>query len=73
MCPSKSPSNATRKDVVRCILVAPDGSSWLTLDEKEVLVLTRQTRVVAVEAAAGTSLLCCCYLDDARRLAVGCP
>ena len=71
MCPSRSESNAARKDIVRCILVAPNASSWLTLDEKQVLVLTRDTRVVAVEAKADSTLLCCCFLDDARRLAVG--
>lgn len=67
-CPSRNPA---RKDVVRCILMAPDGSFWLTLDEKEVVVLTREVRAVAVEAAAGIALLCCCFIDDARRLAVG--
>ena len=83
MCPSRSESNAARKDIVRCILVAPNASSsnicvshprptfWLTLDEKQVLVLTRETRNVAVTADADSTLLCCCFLDDARRLAVG--
>ena len=71
LCPSRSPANASRKDVVRCILVAPDASFWLTLDEQEVIMLTRETRVIVVEATAGTTLLCCCFLDDARRLAVG--
>ena len=68
-CPSKSPANAARKDVVRCILVAP-GWGWLTLDEKEVVVLTAQERWVAVRPQEAT-LLCCCFLDNHKRLAVG--
>ena len=69
-CPSRSPTNMMRKDVVRCILVAPDWG-WLTLDEKEVVVMNRETRRVAMTAPLGVSLLCCCFLDDHRRLAVG--
>ena len=69
-CPSKSPANAARKDVVRCILVAP-GWGWLTLDEKEVVVLSAQERWVAVNAPIAATLLCCCFLDDRKRLAVG--
>ena len=57
LCPSRCPSNAARKEIVRCILVAPDASFWLTLDEKEVIVMTREARVVAVEAKADTALL----------------
>lgn len=62
---------AARKDVVRSILVSPDTSFWLSLDDQEVTLMTRETRVVAVEASTGSTLICCCFLDDARRLAVG--
>ena len=49
--------------------MAPDGFFWLTLDEKEVIVLTREARSVAVQST--TTLLCCSFVDGARRLAVG--
>ena len=64
------PVTASRKDVVRCILVAPDWG-WLTLDEQQVLVITAEGQRVAAEAPPGVTLLCCCFLEERRRFAVG--
>ena len=69
-CPSRGGVAASRKDVVRCILVAPDWG-WLTLDEQQVLVITAEGQRVAAEAPPGVTLLCCCFLEERRRFAVG--
>ena len=69
-CPSRGGVAASRKDVVRCILVAPDWG-WLTLDEQQVLVITADGQRVAAEAPPGVTLLCCCFLEERRRFAVG--
>ena len=69
-CPSRGGVAASRKDVVRCILVAPDWG-WLTLDEQQVLVITAEGQRVAAEAPPGVTLLCSCFLEKRRRFAVG--
>ena len=69
-CPSRGGNSASRKDVVRCILVAPDWG-WLTLDEKQALVITAEGQRVVAEAPPGVTLLCCCFLEERRRVAVG--
>ena len=69
-CPSRGGNSASRKDVVRCILVAPDWG-WLTLDEKQALVVTAEGQRVVAEAPPGVTLLCCCFLEERRRFAVG--
>ena len=69
-CPSRGGNSASRKDVVRCILVAPDWG-WITLDEKQVLVITAEGQRVVAEAPPEVTLLSCCFLEERRRLAVG--
>ena len=69
-CPSRGGNSASRKDVVRCILMAPDWG-WLTLDEKQALVITAEGQRVVAKAPPGVTLLCCCFLEERRRVAVG--
>ena len=69
-CPSRGGGASSRQDVVRCILVAPEWG-WLTLDEKRVLALTAEGQRTCCEAPPEVALLCCCFLDECRRLAVG--
>ena len=71
LCPSRGGKSASRKDVVRCILVDAASSRLLTLDEREGLLVSSEGQRVAAEAPPEVSLLCASFLDKKRRLAVG--